>query len=68
MGWTSKPMQLYALQLALNFLWSPLFFKWHRLGTAAFDITALLGVLYATIVEFGRVDVLSAQLRLPYLG
>jgi len=67
-GWTSKPLQLYALNLALNFLWSPLFFKWHRLGAAAFDITALLGVLYATIVEFSRVDVLSGQLLLPYLG
>ena len=66
-GWTSKPLVLYASQLVLNFLWSPLFFKWHKLGAAAADITVLLGVVYATIVEFGAVDVLSAQLLVPYL-
>ena len=67
-GWTSKPLQLYAANLVLNFLWSPLFFNWHRLGAAACDITALLGVLYATIVEFSKVDELSGRLLLPYLG
>ena len=67
-GWTSKPLVLYGVQLVLNFLWSPLFFRWHKLGTAAVDITALLGVLYATMVEFGKVDTLSAQLLVPYLG
>jgi benzodiazapine receptor len=67
-GLWSKPMLLYGSQLVLNFLWSPLFFKYHKLGAAAIDITALLGVLYATIIEFGAVDTLCAQLLLPYLG
>jgi benzodiazapine receptor len=67
-GWTSRPLVLYGAQLVLNFLWSPLFFKWHKLGAAAVDITVLLGVVYATIVEFGAVDVLSAQLLVPYLA
>lgn len=33
------PLGLYAAQLALNFAWSPLFFKAHNLKAAAVDIT-----------------------------
>ncbi|KAL4458998.1 hypothetical protein ABPG75_013863 [Micractinium tetrahymenae] len=62
------PLGLYAAQLALNFAWSPLFFKAHNLKAAAVDITALLGVLGATIYEFNKVDTLAAQLLIPYLG
>lgn len=62
------PLGLYAAQLALNFAWSPLFFKAHNLKAAAVDITALVGVLGATIYEFSKVDTLAAQLLIPYLG
>lgn len=33
------PLGLYATQLALNFAWTPLFFKAHNLKAAAVDIT-----------------------------
>lgn len=33
------PLTLYGLQLALNFAWSPIFFKKHDLGLASADIT-----------------------------
>lgn len=62
------PLGLYALQLALNFAWSPLFFKLHNLKVASYEITALAGVLFATIVEFAKVDTLAAELMVPYLG
>ncbi|PSC76292.1 translocator -like [Micractinium conductrix] len=62
------PLGLYAAQLALNFAWSPLFFKTHNLKAATIDITALVGVLGATIYEFSKVDTLAAQLLIPYLG
>jgi hypothetical protein len=62
------PLGLYAAQLALNFAWSPLFFKRHALGAAAVDITVLLGVLVTTILEFKAVDATAAALMLPYLG
>lgn len=67
-GLMSKPMFLYAVQLALNFLWSPLFFKWHQLPAASADITALLGVLGLTIVEFNKVDGVAATMLYPYLA
>lgn len=62
------PLTLYAAQLALNFAWSPIFFKAHNLKGASLDITALLGVLGATIYEFSKVDTVAAQMMLPYLG
>lgn len=62
------PLGLYAAQLALNFAWSPLFFKRHALGAAAVDITVLLGVLVTTILEFKAVDATAAALMVPYLG
>ena len=33
------PLALYALQLALNFAWTPLFFKLHRPDLATYEIT-----------------------------
>lgn len=62
------PLSLYAAQLVLNFLWSPLFFKVHNLKAATIDITALVGLIAATIYEFNKVDPVAAQLMLPYLG
>jgi len=58
---------LYLLQLALNALWSWLFFGWH-LGAAAFADVVLLAVCIAwTTAAFRRVQVLAAGLLLPYL-
>lgn len=62
------PLTLYGVQLALNLAWSPLFFKVKEIGYAIADITALLGVLSATIVQFYKVDPTAAYLLLPYLA
>lgn len=67
-GFFSKPMALYIIQLVLNLAWSPLFFKFHTLGVASIDITALVGFLGATIVEFSKWDVVASRLLLPYLS
>lgn len=39
-GWEkhSGPLTVYGIQLLLNFLWTPLFFKAHKLGLASLDI------------------------------
>ncbi|CAK0785634.1 hypothetical protein CVIRNUC_008845 [Coccomyxa viridis] len=62
------PLALYAAQLALNLAWSPIFFKKHQLGFALADITALLGVLSATMVSFHSVSPTAAYLLVPYFG
>ncbi|CAL8463207.1 g2741 [Coccomyxa elongata] len=62
------PLALYAVQLAMNLAWSPLFFMKHEIGWALADITALLGVLSATIVSFHEVSPTAAYLLVPYFG
>lgn len=69
-GWTGAraALTLFVAQLALNGLWSWLFFAWH-LGAWAFaDIVALWLVLAATIGAFAKRHALAAWLLLPYLA
>lgn len=61
-------MTLYVVQLALNSLWSWLFFAWHRGALAFVEILVLWLAIVATIVVFGRRDRLAAMLLIPYLG
>lgn len=67
-GGGAVPLSLYGAQLLLNFIWSPIFFKAHNLKAACADITALLGILVATVYEFSKVDETSAYLMIPYIG
>ena len=60
-------LTLFLVQLAVNALWSWLFFGWH-LGGLAFAGIALLWVLIvATLVAFWRVRPLAGVLLVPYL-
>ncbi|KAK9845835.1 hypothetical protein WJX81_003848 [Elliptochloris bilobata] len=65
-GLRGLPLTLYAVQLALNFAWSPLFFMKHEIGLALADISALLGVLTATMVSFHKVSPAAAYALGPY--
>lgn len=58
---------LFLAQLAVNALWSWLFFAW-SLGALAFiDILFLITLVVATIVCFWRVRPLAGLLLVPYL-
>ncbi|MEC4719927.1 TspO/MBR family protein [Noviherbaspirillum sp. CPCC 100848] len=60
-------LALFLLQLALNALWSWLFFGWH-LGALAFaDIVLLWLLIVATLVSFWRIKPLAGLLLVPYL-
>lgn len=59
---------VFVVQLALNALWSWLFFVW-QLGAIAFVATLVLWVLIAiTLVMFWRLKVLAGVLLGPYLA
>ncbi len=69
-GWrNAQPaLVLYLVQLAVNALWSWLFFGW-RLGALAFlDILVLIALVCATIVAFARLHRGAAVMLLPYLA
>lgn len=59
---------LFLAQLAVNGLWSPVFFAWHRIGLAVIVIGVLCLLIVATIVAFRRHDRAAALLLLPYLA
>lgn len=69
-GWRdARPaMLLYAVQLILNALWTPLFFGAERLWLGLAVIVALDLVLAATVVAFFRRQRLAGALMVPYLA
>lgn len=67
-GTRSLEILVYAVQLALNFVWSAIFFSAHQIGFAFAEICLLLICILATTVLFWRRDWIAGLLFLPYLG
>lgn len=57
---------LFAAQLVLNALWTPVFFRWHEIGWALAVILALEVLIVATIAAAWPVSRPAAVLLLPY--
>ena len=55
------------LQLALNAIWSPIFFGLERLGLAFGVILAMVAAIAITTLRFFRIDRLAGWLFVPYL-
>jgi len=60
-------LTLFLLQLAVNALWSWLFFAWHLGAYALIDIVVLWVLIVATLVAFWRVRPWAGALLVPYL-
>jgi benzodiazapine receptor len=67
-GWSAAkgPLALYVAQLALNALWTWLFFRWRSGGWALLEILVLWSVLLLALVGFWRVRAAAGMLLLPY--
>ena len=61
-------MALWAAQIALNTLWTPVFFGAHRMGIGVAVIALLWLVVAALTVLAFRLDRLAGALLLPYLA
>ena len=61
-------LSLFFVQLALNGLWSWLFFNWQRGAWALGEVLLLWVVIFATLVAFWRVRPLAGMLLVPYLA
>jgi tryptophan-rich sensory protein len=59
---------LFLTQLALNALWSWLFFAWQRGAWALGEVLLLWLVIVATVAAFWRIRPLAGMLLLPYLA
>jgi benzodiazapine receptor len=68
-GWGQqrKPLIVFLVQLALNALWTPLFFGLHWPGVAFAEIVLLWLAIAATIVVFHPVSRPAMLLLVPYL-
>ena len=62
----SMAMTLWWAQMALNFLWSPIFFTAHRPAVALAVISMLLVAILAFIARQWSTDRMSAALFIPY--
>jgi translocator protein len=58
---------IYGTQLALNFCWSFLFFKFHWTGIALLDIILMWLFILFMILQFYRIHKTAAYLQIPYL-
>jgi translocator protein len=59
---------LYTIQLALNLIWMPLFFRFKRPIEATVDIIALTGLTGYLTYVWGQVDEVAGWCLVPYLG
>jgi tryptophan-rich sensory protein len=64
----SAGLALFAVQLLLNFSWSPLFFGLHQIVPALVILVAILALSVATTAAFARVRPAAAWLMAPYLA
>lgn len=60
-------LTLFLVQLALNALWSWLFFGLHRGDFAFADILLLWVLIVATLISFWRIRPMAGALLVPYL-
>ena len=63
----SKAIWLFAIQLVLNAVWSPIFFGVQSLGNALAIIVLLWAAIVLTILLFKKISRTAACLLLPYI-
>jgi benzodiazapine receptor len=61
-------LALFLVQLAVNALWTWLFFAWRRGALAFVDVVVLWVLIVITAVLFWRIRPLAGVLLLPYLA
>lgn len=62
-----KALTIYWIQLAVNFLWSIVFFRFEALWAAFAVILLLLGLIVLMILCFRKISPIAAYINIPYL-
>ncbi len=63
----SGSLKIYAIQLAVNFLWSIIFFRFRMFGLSAITAVILMVLVGIMVLQFFKVSKISAVLNIPYL-
>ena len=63
-----KALIFFAIQLALNALWSYLFFGLHNPMLAGLEIIVLWLMIFETYIQFAKINKIAGYLFLPYLA
>ncbi len=65
---TSNGIEVFGINLAVNFFWSIIFFNLQAYTFAFIWLLLLIAVVIVMIIKFYRVDKAAAYLQLPYLA
>ncbi|NGQ91646.1 tryptophan-rich sensory protein [Rhodobacter sp. HX-7-19] len=65
---TGQALALWSVQIALNTLWTPVFFGLRRIGAGLVIIFLLWLAVAATMVAFWQHDAIAGALFAPYLA
>ncbi len=63
----AQAMAFWALQIAVNTLWTPVFFGLRRMGAGMAIILCLWAAVAGTLVQFWALDWVAGLMFLPYL-
>jgi tryptophan-rich sensory protein len=63
----SLGLNLFVVQLAVNFFWSPVFFNLRAYGFAFFWLLLLWALVLLMTLTFRKTDLPAAKLQIPYL-
>lgn len=64
----TRALALFALQLALNFAWSTIFFARHDVPLALTLVAAMVALAVASVFLFGAIRRAAGALMLPYVA
>ena len=62
----TKSLIIFAAQLAVNVIWTLVFFNLQTFGIAFIIILLLLALILLMILSFSKLDKLAAKLQIPY--
>ena len=63
----SRGLNLFVMQLIVNFFWSLIFFNLQAFGFAILWLILLWGLVLWMILEFRKVDRFAGNIQIPYL-
>ena len=63
----TKGLQIFMLQLVINFAWCFVFFTFQSFLLGAILVAVMIVLIAVMALYFKRVDILSAYLQIPYI-